>query len=400
MAHARDPVTNPWTTLTDELNELRATGRWLPGPATTLEVTGRSETEADHERLIAWLLDPRAAHYLGTALLEAMARRAQPADIPSHDELINAQVETQVTRATSRPDIVITITGRRTIVIELKIRSQERAGQTTRQADDYAADPGAVFIFLTLHGRAPSDERFRHVFLRDFAADFRQALESAQEPPSPSAERGRAVARDYLNTLERMLGMDPADHEAARFWLMHSKTLPEAERAARKLLANLPEHTTKALDSLAAGFDDDLTVVAFKYTVAGTTSTDENAVLLTRRSWVLPDGRARLGAGLGQSVTPDPDHKLKRPFWGIYAADKAVYSDRRTAWQPDSTQWDNWVCWKYLDLQPPDDPSDLLAHYAATVARHVQAAWEKNIRDLVIESPGVPKAVPDSPRDR
>ncbi len=73
---------NPWSALTVELNDLQAAGRWLPGPATTLEVTGRYEYEADHERLLAWLLDPRAAHNLGSALLAALLGRAGVTDIP------------------------------------------------------------------------------------------------------------------------------------------------------------------------------------------------------------------------------------------------------------------------------------------------------------------------------
>lgn len=396
MSEARDPSTSRWTALADELDDLRAAGRWLPGPASVLEVIGRTGIEADHERLIAWLLDPRAAHYLGTVLLAALARRAELGDIPAR-EISSAQIKTQVIRAKSRPDIVVTITGGRIIVIELKIRSGEGDEQTTRQADDYAAEPGAVFIFLTLHSRPPGDSRFRHVLLRDFATDLREALDSAPEPPSQSAGRGRAVARDYLATLERMLGMDPVDQDAARFWLKHRKSLPEAEHAAQKLLANLPGRTIKALESLADDLADDLTVAAFQYPVKGMTDAHENAVLLTRRRWILPDGRVRLGAGLGQSVTPDPDHSLKRPFCGIYAADGNVYTDLRSAWQPDSTEWDSWVCWTYLDLQPPDDASDLLTHYAAAVARNVRTAWEKHIRNLDLQASCVQTPSPAAP---
>lgn len=153
-----------WSALADEVDALRTAGRWLPGPATTLEVIGRSGAEIDHERLIAWLLDPVAAHDLGPALLGAMLRLCGISDI-RREELLHSRVARQVVQASSRPDIVV-LMPRHTLVIELKINAAEGDGQTTRQADDNADVPGAVLVFLTLHRQRPADERFRPIGLR------------------------------------------------------------------------------------------------------------------------------------------------------------------------------------------------------------------------------------------
>ena len=115
---------------------------------------GRSGLESDHERLIAWLLDPLATHNLGPAVLGAVLEHLADTSLPPRDELLRARVRRQVVSAESRPDIVVMMPGR-TLVIELKINSEERPGQTTRQADDYADVPNAVLLFLTFRGRRP-----------------------------------------------------------------------------------------------------------------------------------------------------------------------------------------------------------------------------------------------------
>ncbi|GAA1918737.1 PD-(D/E)XK nuclease family protein [Streptantibioticus ferralitis] len=370
-----------WSALADEVDALRADGRWLPGPATTLEVIGRSGVEVDHERLIAWLLDPLAAHGLGPALLGAMLYRSGVSDAPPPEELVRARVKKQVVRATSRPDIVVLMPSH-TLVIELKINSEEGAGQTTRQADDHANVPNAVLVFLTLHHQQPTDGRFRAMGLRSFAEDLRQALSEVLKPASYAAARGRATADNYLATLERMLGMDPADQEAARFWLSHRKSLPEAQQAAQRLLTHLPEYVAKILESLAGELGDDLVVSSFHYMAPSQRKIgdefEEQAVLLSRKRW-LTNGKARLGIGLGQRVDVNPDRPYQRPWWGVYAADLDAVGRLRDTWKLNNKPWAGWVWWKYLDLEPPADRSDLLTHYARDVAQLVRVSWKQDV---------------------
>lgn len=381
--HGTSPPGHDWAALTAELDDLRADGRWLPGPATTLEVIGRSAFEADHERLIAWLLDPLAPHNLGPAVLEATLQRirARPDAVgaSAREELSRSRVRRQVVRAKSRPDIVVEAS-QTTLVIELKINAEEGEGQTSQQADDYADVPGVIHVFLTLRDRRPSDSRFLQLLLRDFAVDLRRVLDSAPEPASAVAARGRTVAADYLATLERMLGMDPVDQDAARFWLKHGKNMTAAREAARRLLAHLPERTRPALESLTADLGEDFAVFSFGDVSTGSNRIDypERTVLLARRRWVQQDGKVRLGIGLGQSEKPDPIDTWHRPFCGIYAADPQVYSGLREAWEPKSKPWGNWAWWQLLDLEPPDDRSDLLAHYARAVADQARRDWEEN----------------------
>lgn len=382
-----------WAEVTAELDELQETGRWLPGPATMLDVLERSDFEADHERLVAWLLNPRCAHNLGPAVLGAMLERlrrqsaivgaATPAD------LSRARVRTQVVRASSRPDIVVEMPAR-TLVVELKIHSAEGFEQTTRQADDYANVPGVLLVFLTLHDRAPGDPRFVHMRLRDFAEDLRQVLEGARELASPAAIRSRAVAADYLATLERMLGMDPVDQVAARFWLRHGRSMEEAEQAARKLLRQLPDVAHRALESVAPDLGPDLVVSEIEYTARGRDRKDypERAVLLARKRWLRPDGTIRVGIGMAQSADyPDPHDGWHSPFCGIWASDHVVRARLHERWGTEKP-WEPWARWRYLDLEPPSDQTaDLLEHYANEIIAQVRLDWrEAGILDEVVDS--------------
>ncbi|MGF1430932.1 hypothetical protein [Kitasatospora sp. LaBMicrA B282] len=375
-----DQAATHWTALAGELTALQRAGRWLPGPATTLEVIGRSEVELDHERLIAWLLDPRAAHRLGPAVLAAVLRRCGVPEPPDAGPLFRARVRTQVVRASSRPDIVVTLPDR-TLVVELKINAPEGDGQTTRQADDHAGLPQPVLVFLTRRGDQPADGRFKALGLVALAEDLRQALADAPQPPPGAAARGRAVAHDYLATLERMLGLEPVDQDAARFWLAHGAELRPARQAARQLLARLPQPTAAALRALAGELGGDLVVTSFEYVAKGTKEHDEVAVLLSRRQWLAPDGAVRFGLGLGQRVAPDPDSSEQRPFWGVYVTDPAAFTALRTTWG-GRKPWHHWVWWDHLDLAPPLDDRDLLTHYAERVAEQVRRAWPQDLAAL------------------
>jgi hypothetical protein len=178
--------------------------------------------------------------------------------------------------------------------------------------------------------------------------------------------------------------VQPPDQEAARFWLSYGRKIPQAKDAARRLLARLPEHAMRTFERLAASLGKDLVVSSFSYIARGADDTayPERAVLIARSGWAGPNGDAHLGIGLGQSVNPDPDSDLRRPFWGIYAADQNVLGRLRESCRPSGATWHPWTQWEYLSLEPPGERRDLLTHYATVLAEHARLCWEENIRIL------------------
>lgn len=134
--------------------ELYIGGRWVSGPASMMGVLGRRHLEVDHSRVLAWLLEPRGRHGLGTALLRALF-----ADL-SDEELAEVSVVTEEpcggVDASGFVDIIVR-TRDSTMVIENKVW----AGQHGKQLDVYYDayfDDEARFVFLTPGGaRAHSD---------------------------------------------------------------------------------------------------------------------------------------------------------------------------------------------------------------------------------------------------
>ena len=174
------------------------------------------------------------------------------------------------------------------------------------------------------------------------------------------------------------------DQAAARFWLTYGRNIPQAKAAARRLLARLPDQARRSFQELAAKLGEDLVVSSFGYNGRDAKDAEypERAVLIARRSWTGPDGNARLGIGLGQSVNPDPDDSFRSPFWGIYAADQDVLDTLRESCGPSSAPWYPWAQWDYLSLDPPDEQTDLLKHYATALTEHARLAWAENNRIL------------------
>jgi hypothetical protein len=297
-----------WAQLGAELDDLRASGRWPSGPATMLEVIGRTRREAAHEKLIAWLFHPLANHGLGSAVLANFLRCLGDDRILSLGEHARAHVRTQVAGVGGRPDIVVTMPGVR-LVIELKIDAEEGIEQTRRQADDYGGSPDVSFVFLTLSGSSPSDPRFKRLPLLDLYKSLGRALDSNPSPVRLAHRRGRAVAEDYAATLERMLGLDPIDQEAARYWLRHADEIEQAETAAQRLLARLHEYAEHAFTERVAQLGDDVQVVmrVDHTTARWRTAYEERAVLIARHSWMLDAQTPRLGIGLGISTNPKAD---------------------------------------------------------------------------------------------
>jgi Predicted nucleotide-binding protein containing TIR-like domain len=240
--------------------------------------------------------------------------------------------------------------------------------------------PRRVFIIrprdlsLTL----PSD--LAGVTLLDYR--YKRTDQNLQAAIGPAASRIRDKIVSEGPLRERQLAQ--LDQEAARFWVKYGNRIPQAKDAARRLLARLPERAGGTLEGLAASLDKDLVVSSFRYTAtdARGTTHPERAVLMARSSWLRQDGAARLGIGLGLSVDPDPHADMRRPFWGIYAADQDSLDTLRESCGPSDAPWHPWAQWEYLSLDPPEGRKDLLAYYASTIAENARLSWEENIHIL------------------
>ncbi len=163
-----------------EQRALIAAGRWLTGPADVLGVIGWDRWELAHSAAVAWLLDPRMRHGLGSRLLGKLLMRCF-ADDPLPD-LGTAWCETEVPRGGSRIDILAHADGL-TLVIENKVDALENSDQCETYFDYFHDDPGARFIFLTPTGDAPTTARseaanaaWRALSYRDLLDDLKSVL--------------------------------------------------------------------------------------------------------------------------------------------------------------------------------------------------------------------------------
>ncbi|MCM1974997.1 PD-(D/E)XK nuclease family protein [Streptomyces sp. G1] len=366
-----------WASVADELEDDRAKGVWVPGPATALEVLGLRHLERHHQALIAWLLDPKGAHQLGARVLVGLLHRLGRAEAAAGVLSGSARVAKEVSRAQSRADIVVAM-DTATLVIELKIHASEGPDQTGRLVADYASDPDPVFVFLTHRAADPGSEHFRAMRFPGFADVLRSALTAAPPPVDHNGVVGRATAENYLADVERMSGVASSNREAARFWLAHGQKMPEAQAAARALLAELPEATGRALEGLVPELPSRAVVTAFDYLAQGQTGKlPERAVLLSRPEWISAGGSPLAGFGLGQSLgSVDPFKEVQRPFAGVYVADPSAHKALRERW--DSQPWDKWVWWEHLDLTPPARPDEPIDTYAARVAFRVRQWWDQD----------------------
>ncbi|MCC9311318.1 PD-(D/E)XK nuclease family protein [Kitasatospora sp. RB6PN24] len=367
-----------WERRAAELAALRAGGHWLRGPSTALGVLGQQALEDAHERYLAFLLDPHGTHGLGSTLLAALLRRAGRADIAADTAaLAQAEVRRQVVGTASRPDLVVTAP-RFTLVVELKIRTTEGHRQTPNQQRDFAHHPDPVFVYLTPSGRSALSTAFRPVSLLQLSRDLTAALKAPPRAETVHAERGRTVARDYLNALEDVLGMSPVNDAAARFWLTHNADMALARQAASDLLAGLPERTHAVLTELAPRLGEGLEVAWIEYDAVGGKDTyPEVAVVLGRREWLTP-GQPRCGFGLGQRrQRVDPkDNGERAPFVGFYCEDDRM-RDAVSA-HFGRRQWGgHWARWAYLPLRP-EPRLPVLEGLARRVAESVTMGWRED----------------------
>ncbi|GAA1965537.1 hypothetical protein [Kitasatospora viridis] len=362
-----------WSRRAAEVAALRASGRWLRGPSTGLAVLERGAEEEAHERYLAFLLDPWGAHGLGAGPLAALLRRAGRPDLAADAAVLaEAVVEPLPAPRERRPGLVV-VAPRFTLAVELRLRPGA-AGQRW-PAREFGHLPDPVLVQLTPSGRPTLSAAVRPVSLLDLARDLSAALAAPARAGGAREGRGRAVALDYLNALEDLLGMNPVDEPAARFWLTHVQEMTAARRAARELLAGLPERSHAVLDELASRLGEGLTVEWVEYESGD--GTPHVAVLLGRVEWLAPGG-PRCGFGLGQRLGPgaDPDDPDAAPFVGFYCEDDrlreavSAHFDRR----PHGRHWARRAL---LPLRP-EPRLPVLDGLARRVAESVAMGWRED----------------------
>jgi hypothetical protein len=324
-------------------------------------VLGQDASDTAHRHYLGYLLDPHGSHGLGSTLLAALLRRAGRADLAADPAaLAEARVGTD-----QGPFLVVTAPH-----VTLAVTLLLPGSPSVRQE---AAPPGALRIQLTPSGRPGPSAAVRPVSLLQLSRDLAAALRTPADGSAHQA-RGRALARDYLNTLEDLLGMSPANEAAARFWLTHQADLTAAQQAARDLLTGLPDRTHAVLAELAPRLGDDLATAWIEYDATGDHgSHPEVAVILGRRDW-LTSGRPRCGFGLGQRLDDTAaDHP---PFVGFYCEDDRLRDAVSTHF--GRTPWArHWARRALLPLRP-EPRLPLLDGLARRVAESVTMGWRED----------------------
>lgn len=213
-----EPPIPEWTralaAMQAEQARLVEAGAWVRGPHDLLTLIGQERRETYHSAMLAWLLDPMAAHGLGTRTLRSLLAivDARPERELASPWAIRTRCE--VARAHSRADIVVEAPGLR-VVVENKVDAPEGDRQCDRLHEDFQEDRREVlFIFLTPTGRRPTSatgaaaDAFRAVSYRALLQALERHLdpEGYLDPEGPAAQRvGRATALNYLHTVKRQL---------------------------------------------------------------------------------------------------------------------------------------------------------------------------------------------------
>jgi hypothetical protein len=175
---------------------LRSEGRWIRGHGDLLSVLSLDRAELTHSKVLAWLLDPGAAHGLGVGLLERLAEHLDLAGLTT-EELGAANVRREVGHPDARADLLIEMPST-TIVIENKIDAVEQPDQCRRLVAAFGRVETS-YLFLTLSGHAPTtagtDLDTWNVCSYQQLADWLDEI---------CANNTNASVRSYLQTLERV----------------------------------------------------------------------------------------------------------------------------------------------------------------------------------------------------
>ncbi len=192
-----------------EQRSLRQTGRWVSGPRDLLGVLRKDHHEVTHSAIIAWLLDPRMRHGLGSRFLAKVLSSCFPDE--SFGDLGDSWSQTEVTRGRGRADIVVWGGAAFTLLIENKVDAVESEGQCEFYFRAFAQDPNPHFVFLSPDGRPPTSvqkeaaEAYRALNYAKLAELLRDTL---SETSDSKAGEARDVAESYVATLTRDLARE------------------------------------------------------------------------------------------------------------------------------------------------------------------------------------------------
>jgi hypothetical protein len=195
--------------LVEEQVRLTRAGRWLEGPSDVMGVLGINGQELAHSRVVAWLLDPRGRHGLGTRLSEALLGDVWSAE--DRPEVGAVRVYTEVPQVDpdsgvqTFADVVIEVADA-TVVVENKVFAEEHAHQCERlyRAWTQARDD-VRFLLLSPDGRRASTahseaarQAWQSLAYRRLGELLELCLARSNQAP------GRSTARNYLITLRGM----------------------------------------------------------------------------------------------------------------------------------------------------------------------------------------------------
>lgn len=188
---------NMLLSMTMEMNQLRAEGRWRTGGRTLLHELGVHHSEVLLCRGLAWLLTPDGWHGLGTRFLIGMLSAL---GLPS-EGAEKAVVAVEETRGATRADVVVRLP-EATLLIEAKVFAGEQQLQCDRLAAEWAHETPTL-VFLTRGGTEPTSAvdsagAWHTITWRQIATI---AAAAAQAPAEPSHG-----ALDFIETLEQYGG--------------------------------------------------------------------------------------------------------------------------------------------------------------------------------------------------
>jgi hypothetical protein len=333
-----------------ELEALRLAGHLDTTGSDLLTISGVGRSELAHSAVVAWLLDPRASHGLGPAVLDAILEAGWGLDAASATNTVS--VELEVARAETRADIVVDI-GARTLIIENKVDAPEQE----TQCDDFYREwgPDLLYLILSPSGARPRSARrsesrtvWRALSYGALARLLADLLPAAQGP-------GRAALVDYLETLhqqfpprahfsiEREDAMsadhesrheatadgsvtDPFDTPRLRFFLQHRGAIVDFRRLesefnaafAREVqgLLGAIEEALASVDPSVRGGLENWNRTGSPHPLCwrpGWTARDETPTVAVGLAWDRTDPGTHSGLYLGVFVAPTPLGERLRP---------------------------------------------------------------------------------------
>lgn len=226
--------------------------------------------EIRHSNFLSWLLDPSESHgqhdlflrgFVGLA--ESSVSKEGTSDAPTSD-VSNLLDGVQVDREHDALDLRIVLPGRRQVIaVENKLFSSEQSDQLGRYAESVRAsfpDWRHTFLYLTLDGETPSDERWLPLSHRQVMETIAKSQGQLRRDTPPAirafvqhyidllsdiyAQRDRLSKRPRLPENLQAIGAAVLEHEHED-WAVVSDSSTIVECGPRSLFEALPPIGTK-----------------------------------------------------------------------------------------------------------------------------------------------------------